>query len=298
MVESPRENMHDLTGKVAFITGIARGQGRSHAVLLAEHGADIVGVDICEQVDTVGYPLATKDDLAETVAMVEATGRRIQASVVDIRDHDRLTEAANDGFAEFGRLDIVLANAGVLATQLRPYTKSRQAWQDSLDILITGAWNTLQCTVPLMIEAGNGGAIVLTSSTAGIHITNTTFDGGYDAYTAAKWAVVGLMRSYAGTLAKHNIRVNTIHPTGVNTPMVTSEHFAKFTSEQTEVVQSYANALPVPMVEPIDISRSVLHLVSESGRYITGHKMVVDAGQTTVGVAGEGSANLTFDPKA
>src|SRR5262245_30742391 len=123
--------MHDLTGKVAFITGVARGQGRSHAVLLAEHGADIVGVDICDQVETVGYPMATKEDLAETVAMVEATGRRIQASVVDVRDHEALTQAAHDGYAELGRLDIVLANAGVLAYQMTPYSRSRQAWHDS-----------------------------------------------------------------------------------------------------------------------------------------------------------------------
>jgi SDR family mycofactocin-dependent oxidoreductase len=288
--------MHDLTDKVAFITGVARGQGRSHAVMLAEHGVDIVGVDICEQVETVGYPMSTKEDLAETVAMVEATGRRIQASVVDVRDHERLTEAVNTGYAEFGRLDIVLANAGVLDYQLKPYTKSRQAWHDSLDILLTGTWNTLQCTTPLMIDADNGGAIVLTSSAAGIRIVNTSFDGGYDGYTAAKFAIVGLMRSYAGTLAKHNIRVNSIHPTGVNTPMVVNEFFGKWASEQPEIAKSYANAMPVQMVEPVDISRSVLHLVSESGRFITGHTMVVDAGQTTVGLAGQGSANLALDP--
>ena len=146
--------MHDLIDQVAFITSVARGQGRAHAVLLAEHGADIVGVDICDQVDTVGYPMATPDDLAETVAMVEATGRQIKASVVDVRDHELLSRAANDGYATFGRLDIVLANAGILDYQLKPYAKSRQAWQDSLDILLTGTWNTLQCTVPLDDRSG------------------------------------------------------------------------------------------------------------------------------------------------
>ena len=190
----------------------------------------------------------------------------------------------------------MLANAGVLDYQLKPYARSRQAWHDSLDILLTGTWNTLQCTVPLMIEAGNGGAIVLTSSAAGIRIVNTSFDGGYDGYTAAKFAIVGLMRSYAGTLAKHSIRVNSIHPTGVNTPMVVNEYFGKWAAEQPEIAVSYANALPVPMVEPADVSRSVLHLVSESGRYITGHTMVVDAGQTTVALAGQGSANIALDP--
>lgn len=291
--------MNDLSGKVAFITGVARGQGRSHAILLAEHGADIVGVDICAQVDTVGYPLATEDDLAETVALVEATGRKMRASIVDVRDHEQLTHAANDAFAEFGRLDIVLANAGILDYQMAPYTHSRQAWHDSLDILLTGTWNTLQCTVPLMIEAGNGGAIVLTSSAAGIRIVNTNFDGGYDGYTAAKFAIVGLMRSYAGTLAKHGIRANSIHPTGVNTPMVVNDFFGAWAKEQPEISRSYANALPIPMVEAIDVSRSVLHLVSESGRYITGHTMVVDAGQTTVALASGGtapSANIALNP--
>jgi SDR family mycofactocin-dependent oxidoreductase len=288
--------MHDLTGQVAFITGVARGQGRSHAVLLAEHGADIVGVDVCAQVDSVGYPMATEDDLAETVAMVEATGRRIVASIADVRDHERLTQAAQEGYAAFGRLDIVLANAGILDYQLKPYTQSRQAWHDSLDILLTGSWNTLQCTVPLMIEAGRGGAIVLTSSAAGIRIVNTTFDGGFDGYTAAKFAIVGLMRSYAGSLARHNIRVNSIHPTGVDTPMVVNDFFGRWAAEHPEIATAYPNRLPVPMVEPIDISRSVLHLVSESGRYLTGHTMVVDAGQTTVGLASEGRSNIALDP--
>ncbi|WP_375501614.1 mycofactocin-coupled SDR family oxidoreductase [uncultured Jatrophihabitans sp.] len=288
--------MNDLSGQVAFITGVARGQGRSHAILLAEHGADIVGVDICAPVDTVGYALASEQDLAETVALVEATGHKMRASVVDVRDHEALSRAAQNGYAEFGRLDIVLANAGILNYQMRPYTRSRQAWHDSIDILLTGMWNTLQSTVPLMIDAGNGGAIVLTSSAAGIRIVNTSFDGGYDGYTAAKFAVVGLMRSYAGTLAKHNIRVNSIHPTGVNTPMVVNEYFGAWAAEQPEISRSYANALPIPMVEPLDVSRSVLHLVSESGRYITGHTMVVDAGQTTVALAGGGSANMALDP--
>ena len=220
----------------------------------------------------------------------------MRASVVDVRDHERLAKAANDAYAELGRLDIVLANAGILDYQMAPYTRSRQAWHDSLDVLLTGMWNTLQCTVPLMIDAGNGGAIVLTSSAAGIRIVNTNFDGGYDGYTAAKYAIVGLMRSYAGTLAKHNIRVNSMHPTGVNTPMVVNEFFGEWAKKEPEIARSNANALPIPMVESIDISRSVLHLVAESGRFITGHTMIVDAGQTSVGLAGVGSANIALDP--
>ena len=278
--------MHDLTGKVAYITGVARGQGRSHAVLLAEHGADIVGIDICDQVDAVGYPMSTKVDLDETVALVEATGRRMLSFAADVRDHGAVEQAARDGYAEFGRLDIVLANAGIMGQQRTPYARSREAWQDALDINLTGVWNTLQSTVPLMIEAGNGGAIVLTSSTIGLHSVTTNFDGGYDGYVASKFAVVGLMRSYAGALAKHSIRVNSIHPTGVNTPMVVNDHFAKFVIEEPEVSRAFSNALPVSLVEPIDVSRSVLHLVAESGRYITGLTMTVDCGMTTVASGG------------
>ena len=277
--------MHDLTGQVAFITGAARGQGRSHAQLLAEYGADIVAVDICDQVPSVGYPMSTRDDLDETVKLVEATGRRIIPVVADVRDHRALAAAAKQGLAEFGRLDIVLANAGVMGMQRRPYTRSREAWQDALDIMLTGAWNTLQATVPLLIEGGRGGAIVITSSAMGINTVTTNFDGGYDGYAAAKFGVIGLMRSYAGALAKHSIRVNSIHPTGVATPMVLNEHFKHYMLEEPEIQSAFFNALPVAAIEPIDVSRSILHLVSDSGRYITGHTMVVDCGSTTVAFA-------------
>jgi (+)-trans-carveol dehydrogenase len=274
--------MHDLTGQVAFITGAARGQGRSHAQLLAEYGADIVAVDICDQVPSVGYPMSTRADLDETVKLVEAADRRILPIVADVRDHEALATAAKRAVAEFGRLDIVLANAGVMGMQRPPYTRSREAWGDALDIMLTGVWNTLQATVPLLIEGGRGGAIVITSSAIGINAVITNFDGGHDGYIAAKFGVIGLMRAYAGALAKHNIRVNTIHPTGVATPMVLNDHFTHFMQEEPEIAGAFSNALPVASIEPIDISRSILHLVSESGRYITGHTMVVDCGSTTV----------------
>ena len=275
-------DMHDLTGKVAFITGAARGQGRSHATLLAEHGADIIAVDICDQVGTVGYPMSSEKDLDETVAQVEALGRRIVATVADVRNAERLAQVVRDGAAELGRLDIVLANAGIMAMQKRPYRRSAEAWQSSLDVMLTGVWNTLQATVPIMVEAGNGGAIVLTSSGLGINTVTTNFDGGYDGYVAAKFGVVGLMRSYAGALAKHNIRVNSIHPTGVSTPMAVNEYFADYLVQESEIANAFSNALPVASVDAIDISMSVLHLVSDSGRYITGHKLAVDCGSTTV----------------
>ena len=148
--------------------------------------------------------------------------------------------------------------------------------------MLTGVWNTLQATVPHLIEGGHGGAIVITSSAMGINTVTTNFDGGYDGYAAAKFGVIGLMRSYAGALAKHSIRVNSIHPTGVATPMVLNEHFKHYMLEEPEIHSAFFNALPVASIEPIDVSRSILHLVSESGRYITGHTMVVDCGSTTV----------------
>lgn len=283
--------MGKLDGKVAFITGAARGQGRSHAVLLAEEGADIIGVDICEQIPTVGYPMATEQDLEETVHLVEKTGRRMVARKADVRDRAQLKAALDEGITQLGRLDIVLANAGVMDFQMAPYERSEQAWQDSLDIMLTGVWNTLQLTAPILIEGDHGGAIVITSSTAGTRVVTTNFDGGYDGYNAAKHGIVGLMRSYAGRLARHNIRVNSIHPTACETPMIMNEFFGEWAGKEGDIMAAYTNALPIPSVEPIDISRAVLYLVSDDGRYVTGHTMHVDAGMTTVSTGG---ANLEF----
>jgi SDR family mycofactocin-dependent oxidoreductase len=274
--------MGKLDGQVVFITGAAGGQGRSHALLLAEEGADIIAVDICEQIGTVGYPMATLEDLEETVAMVEKLDRRIVARKADVRDRAALASAVQDGVAELGRLDIVLANAGVMAFQMAPYERSEAAWKDSLDTMLTGVWNTLQVTVPILIEADNGGAIVITSSGAGTRVVTTNFDGGYDGYNVAKHGMVALMRSYAGRLARHNIRVNTVHPTAVATPMIVNDFFGEWASNEAEIVAAFTNALPVANVEAIDISRGILYLVSQDGRYVTGHTLHIDAGQTTV----------------
>ena len=282
--------MGKLDGKVAFITGAARGQGRSHALLLAEEGADIIGVDLCGQVETVNYPMSTPDDLAETIALVEKTGRKMIARQGDVRNQDELRAALKAGLDEFGRLDILLANAGIMAHQYAPYENGADAWKDSIDIMLTGVWNTLQVAVPTMIESGNGGAVVLTSSSAGLRLSTTNFDGGYDGYGAAKFGVVGLMRAYAGGLAKHSIRVNSVHPTGVATPMVVNDFFANWMNGEPEIASAYTNALPVPMIEPIDVSRAILYLVSDDGRYVTGQTLAVDAGQTTVA---NGSFSLT-----
>ncbi|MCM3921799.1 mycofactocin-coupled SDR family oxidoreductase [Frankia sp. AiPs1] len=274
--------MGKLDGKVAFITGVARGQGRSHALALAEEGADIIGVDICAQVDTVNYPMSTPDDLAETVKLVEDRGRRIIARLGDVRDLVLLRDVVAEGVADLGRLDIVLANAGIMTHGLDPADRSVQAWDDGIGVILTGTWNTLQATVPALVEGGRGGSIVITSSSAGIKAGWTDTHGGFDSYIAAKFAVVGLMRAYAGRLAEHSIRVNTVHPTGVATPMVVNEFFSAYMQRYPHIAGRSQNALPVPVIEPIDISRAVLYLVSDDGRYVTGTTHVVDAGMTSV----------------
>ncbi|MGH3212614.1 MAG: mycofactocin-coupled SDR family oxidoreductase [Trebonia sp.] len=268
--------MGKLEGKVAFITGAARGQGRSHAIRLAQEGANIIAVDICEQIATVPYPMSTPADLAETAKQVEALDRRIFTAQADVRDAAALKEAFEAGTAELGPVDIVLANAGIAPLSLHPQA---QEWQDVVDVNLTGVYNTVAAAIPSMIERGAGGAIVLTSSTAGINGIGGDTPGGLG-YTAAKHGVVGLMRSYANYLAKHNIRVNTVHPTGVNTPMVVNDVMQEFLQQDPAMGQAMANALPVELVEPVDISNAILFLVSDDGRYVTGVTLPVDAGFT------------------
>jgi SDR family mycofactocin-dependent oxidoreductase len=265
-----------LTGKVAFITGAARGQGRSHAVRLAQEGADIIAVDICRQIDSVAYPLATPEDLAETVRQVEALDRRIFARQADVRDEPQLKHVFERGVAELGPVDIVLANAGIA-----PMSRSEphSAWQDVIDVNLTGVFNTVEIAIPSMKERGAGGAIVLTSSTAGITGIGGPTRGGLG-YTAAKHGVVGLMRSYANTLAPYSIRVNTVHPTGVNTPMIVNDAMAEFLAADPQMSNEAANALPVYLVEPVDISNAIAWLVSDEARYVTGVTLPVDAGFT------------------
>jgi SDR family mycofactocin-dependent oxidoreductase len=287
--------MGKLDGKVAFITGAARGMGRSHAVLLAEEGADIIGVDICEDISTCNYPMGTEEDLEETVHLVEKTGRHMVARKGDVRRRGELKSALEEGFNRFGRLDIVLANAGISNYQIAPYERSEEAWQDTLDVCLTGVWNTLQVTVPVLIDGGCGGAIVITASTAGTRVVTTNFDGGFDSYTAAKHGVVGLMRSYAGRLARHGIRVNTIHPTTTETPLGRDERYMRWAEEEIELIGTFNHALLIPSIEPIDISRGILYLVSDDGRYVTGQTLHVDGGNTTVaavGVPGVGAGGV------
>jgi SDR family mycofactocin-dependent oxidoreductase len=270
-----------LEGKVAFITGAARGQGRSHAVRFAEEGADIIGVDICADIPGTGYPLATRADLDETVALVEKLDRRMIAGVGDVRDRESMRKVLDDGMAQLGRLDFVLANAGIMPIY-GEHANEFRAWQDTLDVLLTGVMHTVELTYPRLVEQGQGGAIVITSSMAAVQPmarTEAAKTLGLLGYSAAKEALVNLMRNYASILAEHNIRVNAIQPTGVNTPMVnnqmTADHWAEQSDQDALVL---VNAIPVPLVEPIDITEAMLWLCSEGGRYVTGSAIRVDAG--------------------
>jgi SDR family mycofactocin-dependent oxidoreductase len=268
-----------LTGKVALVTGAARGQGRSHAVGLAAAGADIVAVDICDQIGTVAYPMADRADLDETVRMVEERDRRIVAVVGDVRNAGTMREAVSRAVAELGRLDIVLANAGIMNT-VGPAGDDDQAFYDSIDVMLTGVWHTIRAAAPVLIAQGDGGAIVITSSTAGLRGIRTHLDAGSAGYVAAKHGVVGLMRVYANILAEHNIRVNTIHPTGVNTPMVRNDVFEAFADDHPNLVELLRNAMPKPLLEPEDITNAILWLVSDEARFVTGVTLPVDAGFT------------------
>jgi SDR family mycofactocin-dependent oxidoreductase len=267
-----------LDGQVAFITGGARGQGRSHAVRLATDGADIVVVDICHNIASNKYELATPADLDETVAQVEALDRRAVAAQVDVRDMTQLAAAVDDAVAQLGRLDIVVANAGIAPMSADDEGRlGEQAFRDVVDVNLGGVWNACRASIPHLIAGGRGGAMVLTSSTAGIK-GFTGASGGGMGYTAAKHGVVGIMRALANDLAPHRIRVNTVHPTGVNTMMVVNPVMQAFINEDPSRGAHMVNALPVELLEPEDISNAVAFLVSDQARYITGVMLPVDAG--------------------
>lgn len=271
--------MGRFDGKVVLITGVARGQGRSHAVRFAEEGADVVGMDICEQIESVDYPMSAPVDLVETTNLVEKTGRRMVARHGDVRRGADLDALVAEGIATFGRIDVVIANAGIL-TGLGVHD-SRQSWQDALDVMLTGVFNTIEAALPSMIEQGTGGSIVITSSSAGLKgltKTRNALTPGFAGYIAAKHGVVGLMRAYANSLATYNIRCNTVHPSGVNTPMVANEAFGQFVERNPELGGSTQNLLPVQMVEARDVTGAVLWLCSDDARYITGVTLPVDAG--------------------
>ena len=267
-------------GMVAFITGAARGQGRNHAIRLAEEGADIIAVDICKQIDTMPVPLATPADLEETVRSVEALDRRIVAVQADVRDFDALEGAVDEGVAQLGRLDIVSANAG-LGSFNRAENITAQEWRDTIDTDLTGAWHTFKAAIPYIRAGGRGGAIVITSSGAGLKgVENMAH------YVAAKTGVVGLTKALARELAPEYIRVNAIAPTTVKTDLVLNEPMYRLFRPDLEnpgmedVIDGYTsiNAIPIPWVEVDDVTNALMFLVSDAARYITGVTLPVDAG--------------------
>lgn len=266
--------MGRLDGKVAFITGAARGQGRAHAVRLASEGADIIAVDICGGFQTVKMKPSTPEDLEETSRLVEKQGRRIVARQADVRDFEGLQAAFDAGLEQLGRIDVVVANAGILNCAWTWEMTSEQ-WQEVIDVNLTGVFNTAKVAIPAMIRQGQGGSIIMTSSTAGLYGQPFTAS-----YTAAKHGVVGLARCLANELAEHSIRVNTIHPTGVDTEMMRVPDLLPLITTRAETLGPvFMNALPVENVQPEDVAAVVAFLASDDSKYMTGGQLRVDAGK-------------------
>jgi SDR family mycofactocin-dependent oxidoreductase len=265
-----------VQGKVAFVTGAGHGQGRSHAIRLAEEGADIIAIDIVtpDAYPILGYSLSNEAELADTVKQVEALDRRIIARKADVRDAAGLKAVLDEGVAELGKLDIVVANAGICTVQAWDEV-TPQIWQDTLDTNLTGVWNTMVAGAPHLIANG-GGSIIATSSTAGIKGLPYLAP-----YVAAKHGVVGIARSMANELSQYKIRVNTVHPTGVNTPMGTGlGGLEALIGKDPNLGPIFMNTLPVELVEPRDISNAVLFLASDEAQYVTGLEFTIDAGNT------------------
>jgi SDR family mycofactocin-dependent oxidoreductase len=270
--------MGSLDGRVVFITGAARGQGRSHAVMCAEQGANIVGVDICEDLDAVPYKLGTYEELEETARLVEKTGQEMLFQKADVRDKAALQEVFDAGVEQFGHIDTVIANAGVVLTNPDERDAS-ESLRLGLDIMLIGVWNTFQVAIPHMKERGRGGNLVATSSMAAL-IDLTDGRGGTDAYNMSKLAITGLVRSYAKLLAPDRIRVNAVAPTNCATPMITENPaLFKVIEESPHLVNAMSTALPdLPMIEPRDVTNAILFLISDNGRSFTGSLLKVDAG--------------------
>ena len=273
--------MGRVEGKVAFITGAARGQGRAHAIRLAQEGANIIAIDVCEPINAVPYDPATEEDLAETVRQVEALDRRIIATKADVRDMAQVQKAVDDGVAQLGRLDIVSANAGISGRPNRSEDIPDDEWSDMLDINLSGVWRAVRASIPHLKAGGRGGSVVLTSSDAGLFAYENISH-----YVSAKHGVIGLMRTLALELARDMIRVNAICPTTVDTDMVQNDAIYRLFRPDLENPgkQDFAdaavqmNALPIPWVEAVDISNALLFLASDEARYITGVALPVDAG--------------------
>lgn len=273
--------MGRLDGKVVFITGVARGQGRSHAIRFAEEGADIIGIDVVEPIAGSTSPAATQAEMDETVAAVEALDRRIIATKADVRSLEQVTAAVDAGVAQLGRLDVVIANAGVSTFMGPAEGLTEEAFVDMVDINLTGVWRSCAAAIPHLKAGGRGGSIIMTSSVAGLMAY-----GNVAHYVAAKHGVVGLMRTLALELAPHQIRVNSIHPTTVDTPMVNNEATFRLFRPDVEnpgvddflEAAKVMNAMPVGWVQAVDISNAMVWLASDEARYVTGVTLPVDAG--------------------
>lgn len=271
-----------LDGKVVFVSGIARGQGRSHALRFASEGADIIGFDVLQDVGSAFYPMGTRADLDETVRLVENAGGRIVAGQADVRDQAAIDLVLKEGLARFGRVDVVIANAGI-ASFAPTWELSDDMWDDMIGINLTGVWRTAKAAIPHMIEAGQGGSIIFTNSTGGLKgVPNL----GH--YASAKHGLVGLMRTLAMELAPHRIRVNTVHPTNVDTDMLLNESTLHVlrpdlgdpTRDDVREILVGMHLLPIPYVEATDISNAMVWLASDHGRFVTGTKIPVDGGMS------------------
>jgi SDR family mycofactocin-dependent oxidoreductase len=276
--------MGRVQGKVAFITGAARGQGRSHAVRLAEEGADIIAVDLCHDIESIKYSLAGPDDLKETVRLVQGLDRRIVATAADVRERAQLRDALESGLAELGRLDIVVAQAGIAAMKGEP---PLQAWTDVLDTNLVGTVNAIHVALP---HLGEGASVIATGSTAAfinaLPLQQAGTDSGGFGYMVAKRLLAQYVHDLARELAPRNIRANVVHPTNVATDMLFSEPMYRSfrpdlehpTRQDAELAFGVQQAMPVPYIEPADISNAVLFLASDEARFITGMQLRVDAG--------------------
>ena len=264
-----------LAGKVAFVTGAARGQGRAHAVRLAQEGADVIACDICAPFATTGYPASTPDDLEETARLVAKEGRRVVARPADVREFPALSDLLADGVAELGRLDIVVANAGIDSSNLA-WEISEEQWDEVQGVNLKGVWLTAKAAIPILIGQGSGGSIIMTSSTAGRK--GLPFKAHY---SAAKHGVLGLCRTLAAELGEYQIRVNVIAPAGVATQMVTDPRLHELIDSKAETLGPiFMNSIERPMMQPEDISVGVAFLASDDSRHMTGSELVMDLGNT------------------
>lgn len=270
-----------VSGKVALVSGAARGQGRAHAIRLAEEGADIIAFDVCGPVPSQGNPAATSEDMAETVKLIEGLDRRVVAQEADARDYDAVAAVVGDGVAELGGLDIVVVNHGITGIPDKAHQTTEENWRNVLDTNLTAVWHVAKAGIRVLVDQGRGGSVVLTSSAAGIRAVPHM-----GAYVAAKHGVIGLMRALAHEHAEQMIRVNSVNPTAVSTPMIHNDNTYRIfrpdlenpTAEDCIEPFRGQNLLPIPWVEPVDVSNGVLFLASDEARYVTGVTLPIDGG--------------------